>query len=113
MKRTFTLIFFATALLIGQALSAAPKVKVSQQNPSAIGVTAFSQVKVYSYGKHIVLKGATNMQLVVFNPLGQKVYTNTVQNGEMDITLNNLERGMYVVQLRSGKDVMTRKVMME
>lgn len=63
------------------------------------------------HNKNITLSGFSNHQLMVFNTTGTKV---AAINGTSDTeTVHLKERGAYILQLKNGKQNMTRKVIVQ
>jgi hypothetical protein len=54
-----------------------------------------------------------NLFVQIFNSLGQRVHSIRLSNPVCTISLKGLSKGMYYVQIRSTKGVMTKKIIKE
>ncbi len=77
----------------------------------AVGETSLTGVGLWNAGDEIFVENNTNgnLQMVVFNLLGQPVYTQTVGAGSVRFS-HNLASGLYVVTLMNSKDRMAVKM---
>jgi hypothetical protein len=52
----------------------------------------------------------SNCEVTIINSLGQLVYETNLSSGKHELELENLAKGLYVVKVKSGKDLVTIKV---
>ena len=80
---------------------------------SITGVNEFTlmDVNLWNYGNEIMVENNTNsnLQMVVYNLLGQPVLTKTVATGSVKFS-HNLSDGMYIVTLQNNKERMAGKI---
>ena len=77
----------------------------------AVEETNLSNVGLWNYNDELYIENNTNgnLQMVVFNLLGQPVYTQTIGAGSVRFS-HNLAKGVYVVTLQNGKERMAVKM---
>jgi len=76
---------------------------------------ASSGVEMYpnpTEGK-INLELSSNCEVTIMNSLGQVVYETNLSSGKHELDLVHLAKGLYVVKVKSGKDLVTIKVIRE
>ena len=78
---------------------------------NAIEETELSDVNVWNFGNELFVENQTNgtVNMMVFNLLGQPVYTTTIGNGSVRFS-HNLAKGVYVVTLLNGKETKSVKM---
>jgi hypothetical protein len=78
-------------------------------------VVTSSGVEMYpnpTEGK-INLELSTNYEVTIINSLGQVVHEAKLNSGKHELDLVHLAKGLYVVKVKSGKDLVTIKVIRE
>ena len=77
----------------------------------AVEETELTNVNLWNHNDEIVVENNTNgnLQMVVFNLLGQPVYTQTIGVGSVRFS-HNLAKGVYVVTLQNSNDRMAVKM---
>ena len=80
----------------------------------AVEETNLSNVGLWNYNDELYIENNTNgnLQMVVFNLLGQPVYTQTIGAGSVRFS-HNLAKGVYVVTLQNGKERMAVKMIVK
>lgn len=72
--------------------------------------------KIYAYNNtvNILFKDSSldNINVKVFNAMGQKVYSTSLHSGENSFKLNE-KTGVYIIQVQSAKGVSSQKVMIK
>ena len=61
----------------------------------------------------IEIEDALKYELLIFNVLGQSVYTNLISGINNNIDLSHLDKGVYTIELKEGNDVYSEKVILE
>ena len=77
----------------------------------AVEETELSNVGIWNHNDELYIENNTNgnLQMVVFNLLGQPVYTQTIGAGSVRFS-HNLAKGVYVVTLQNSKERMAVKM---
>ncbi|AQS93642.1 hypothetical protein BXQ17_06045 [Polaribacter sp. BM10] len=73
-------------------------------------------VSIYSSKGKVTINGIVNsdINLSIFTILGSKVYkTNFTSNGRSEITLPKLSKGVYLLQIKSSTNKITKKIILE
>lgn len=73
----------------------------------------FPTIKIYpnpNTGSFILESKELNSQLIILNPLGQKVLEQKITSIKTDIDLSNLSKGIYYLQLSSAKLNTTKRI---
>jgi hypothetical protein len=52
-------------------------------------------------------------EVVIYNNMGQLVYSGEFDNDQITVNTSSFITGMYIVQVRSGKDIEVRKLIIE
>lgn len=80
---------------------------------SITGVDEFDamDVNLWNHGNEIFVENNTNgnLQMMVFDILGQQVLAKTITEGSVRFS-HNLTNGLYIVTLQNGKEQMTGKI---
>ena len=75
--------------------------------------TLADNTDIYSSGKTIYIrnpKQSTNMELTIYNIIGQAVQTESLATDKLNAIPTNLNSGIYIVAVRNGNEVLTQKV---
>ena len=77
----------------------------------AVEETELSNVGLWNHNDEIVIENNTNgnLQMVVFNLLGQPVYNQTIGTGSVRFS-HDLAKGVYVIALQNNKERMAVKM---
>lgn len=68
---------------------------------------------IYAFNNTInILSKSSNSNIVVFNAMGQKVYSTSLNAGENSFKLNETT-GVYIIQVQNAKGVYSQKVMIK
>ncbi|MFD2530728.1 T9SS type A sorting domain-containing protein [Polaribacter marinaquae] len=73
-------------------------------------------ISIYSSKGKVTINGIVNsdINLSIFTILGSKVYkTNFTSNGRSEITLPKLSKGVYLLQIKSSTNNITKKIILE
>lgn len=62
---------------------------------------------------YIVTETSSSKEIEIFDILGKKVYTTTVNNTNAELNLNNLKPGVYLVKVKEKDAVATRKLVLK
>ncbi len=84
------------------------------QTAASIDEGLLKDVSVYTYGKTLFLNmngnDIDNGNIRIINMIGQEVVSNGITSNNMEIKLENLESGVYVVAIETAEGSYTRKV---
>lgn len=56
---------------------------------------------------------SANYTLSIYNLMGEKIFNNNFSSGKSEIDISKYSNGMYFLELRNGKEAITRKLILE
>ncbi|OQX80169.1 MAG: hypothetical protein B6D61_02375 [Bacteroidetes bacterium 4484_249] len=77
--------------------------------PLAVPENGFAQFNIFSVNNQIHINGVEEGEVIVYNTMGQQIYSGQVKPV---IDINGHKPGAFIVKVISGKNVITRKVML-
>jgi len=76
-----------------------------------------NEIEIYSYKETVYIKNNSNNavrgEVSIYNILGQKIYSEIMQNISLNRINPNCKTGNYIVRLQTGNNVYTQKIFMK
>ena len=109
--RTLIVKDYAYELQPNYPIRAGDKVSYVDVNSS----TAMQQIAIYSFNKNIYVNilNYQNTQITVYDITGNKIYNKILEGNSSVINMENFAAGIYVVSVKQGENVVTKKVNVE
>ncbi len=85
------------------------KLLIGKNNVSIQDIRTVEELVVRSYNRDIVIEGAADVMVEVYNALGQKVY----QTNQPNFTLEGVAAGAYVLKVQSGALTHSSKIIVQ
>lgn len=97
-----------------QGCSDSAKIQITVSQSTGIAEENQSEIKITSLGKSVsvslpdVPKEKTNIR--IYNLLGEAIYSSTINTQKTDIQLSNQPTGYYLVSIKTGNTVNTKRI---
>jgi Secretion system C-terminal sorting domain len=105
-KYLFTLILTLIFSLNTQAQESKSVAKNTDQSELGIYPNPATQGKIY-----ITSKNSLSKEITIYDVVGKVVLQTTITNKELNIS--SIQQGMYLIQIKEGETVVTRKLIIK